>query len=111
MSFANEYGVRLRFQLNDAELISSELVLACIEDAHAEVLRTTKPDLEPDAGLTMGEILLAGAYLYRALSARDALRSTIESSERCRLLASVASMAEAQAWYILEPYIGKGGEA
>ena len=63
--------------------------------------------------LVTGETLLAGAYLYRALAAKDAFQQKqmtiggqrIEAGERFRALMAVAALTEKQAWFLLEPYL------
>jgi len=115
-NFTNESLVRLRFQASDTTLVSSELVNAAIDDAHAELLRFLDPQFDtgnPEEALVMGETLLAGAHLFHALAAGEAFgqkRVTIggqrvEESERYDTLTALARTADEQAWYILEPYI------
>ena len=115
-NFAAESDVRLRFQLNDAALVTAELIGACIDDAHGEIERFLDPEVDvdpPEMGLVTGETLLAGAYLYRALSAKDAFQQRnvtiggqrIEDGERFRALMAVAALTEKQAWFVLEPYL------
>lgn len=115
-AFCTESDVRLRFQLNDAALVSAELITACINDAHNEIKRILDPETEvdpPEQGLMTGETLLAGAYLYRALAAKDAFQQRhvtiggqrLEEGERFRALLAVAALTEKQAWFVLEPYV------
>ncbi|MCC6795496.1 MAG: hypothetical protein IT366_10280 [Candidatus Hydrogenedentes bacterium] len=114
--FCTESDVRLRFQLNDTVLVTAELIDACIDDAHGEIERFLDETVDvdpPDAALVTGETLLAGAYLYRALAAKDAFQQKqvtiggqrIESGERFRALMAVAALTEKQAWFVLEPYL------
>lgn len=115
-NFATESDVRLRFQLNDAALVSEDLIGASIDDAHGEIERFLDADVDvdpPEQGLVTGETLLAGAYLYRALAAKDAFQQRhvtiggqrIEEGERFRALMAVAALTEKQAWFLLEPYL------
>ncbi len=115
-AFATEAGVRLRFQLNDAVLVPAELIDACIDDAHGEVERFLSADVEidpPDDALITGETLLAGAYVFRAIAAKDAFAQRnvtiggqrIEEGERFRALTAIAALTEKQAWFLLEPYL------
>ncbi len=115
-NFATESDVRLRFQLNDAALVPEDLVGASIDDAHGEIERFLDADVDvdpPEQGLVTGETLLAGAYLYRALAAKDAFQQRhvtiggqrIEEGERFRALMAVAALTEKQAWFLLEPYL------
>lgn len=115
-NFATESDVRLRFQLNDTVLVPADLVGACIDDAHEEIVRylDAEFDVEPtEAGLATGETLLAGAYLYRGLAAKDAFQQKnvtiggqrIEDGERFRALMAIAALTEKQAWFVLEPYL------
>ncbi|MDZ4861559.1 MAG: hypothetical protein SGI88_21510, partial [Candidatus Hydrogenedentes bacterium] len=111
-----EASVRLRFQLNDPTLVPADLIAACIEDAHAEVERFLDADTEtdpPDEALVTGETLLAGAYVFRAIAAKDAFAQRnvtiggqrLEAGERFRALTAVAALTEKQAWFLLEPYL------
>jgi hypothetical protein len=115
-AFCSESDVRLRFQLNDAVLVTAELIEACIDDAHLEIERFLDETVDvdpPDAALVTGETLLAGAYLYRSLAAKDAFQQKqvtiggqrIEAGERFRALMAVAALTEKQAWFVLEPYL------
>ena len=114
--FCTESDVRLRFQLNDTVLVTAELIDACIDDAHGEIERFLDETVDvdpPDAALVTGETLLAGAYLYRALAAKDAYQQKqvtiggqrLEAGERFRALMAVAALTEKQAWFLLEPYL------
>ena len=115
-NFASESDVRLRFQLYDTVLVTAESIEACIDDAHAEIERFLDETVDvdpPDAALVTGETLLAGAYLYRALAAKDAFQQKqvtigeqrIEAGERFRALMAVAVLTEKQAWFMLGPYL------
>lgn len=115
-NFAGESDVRLRFQLGDTTLVPAALVEACLDDAHGEILRFLDPGVDvdpPEQGLVTGETLLAGAYLYRALAAKDAFHQRhvtiggqrLEEGERFRALMAVAALTEKQAWFVLEPYV------
>lgn len=115
-NFATEADVRLRFQLNDAEAVSSALVNASIDDAHTELLRFLDPAFDapsPEDALVMGETLLAGAYLFRSLASKQAYDEKqvaiggqrIEAGKRFSALMAIGSLTEETAWYILEPYV------
>lgn len=115
-SFATEADVRLKFQLDDATLVPSTLVVGSIDDAHEELLRFLDPQFDTtpaEEAVVMGETLLAGAHLFRTLAAKDAFdqkQATIggqrlEAGKRFTALMAVAALTEDQAWYVLEPYI------
>ena len=115
-SFAEEEDVRSKFQLNDSTLVPSALVSASIDDAHAELLRVLDPMLvsgSPDANLVMVEVMLAGAHLLRSLASKDAFEQRqvvigsqrIDAGKRFGALTAMASLAEQNAWYLLEPYL------
>lgn len=115
-NFTDETRVRLRFQLHDAVLVAAELVERAIADAHTEILRALDDDVDldlPDDAMVMGETLLAGAHLFRALASGEAFKPRgvalgghrLENSERFAALMGIADLSERQAWYILEPYI------
>jgi ribonuclease HIII len=115
-SFAAEEDVRSKFQMTDLTLAPSALILASIDDAHAELLRVldpTRASEPPDANLVMGEVMLAGAHLFRSLASKDALgqrqvvigSQRIDAGKRFGALMAMASLAEQNAWYLLEPYL------
>ena len=115
-SFATEDGVRLKFQLNDSTLVSSDLVNASIDDAHTEILRYLNPvfDTEtPESALVLGETALAGGHLFRSLASKDAFDQKqltiggqrIESGKRFGALTTLAALVEELAWRFLEPYL------
>jgi hypothetical protein len=115
-NFATESDVRLKLQLTDPALAAADLIIACIDDAHAEILRFLDDDVgvePPDAALVTGEALLAGAYVLRALGAKDAVaqreivigNQRLSGGQRFRALAQMAAATEQQAWYLLEPYL------
>ena len=114
--FAVEADVRLKFQLSDTTLVSSALITASIEDAHTELLRRLDPAYgagAPDDALVMGEILLAGAHLFRSLASKDAFEQKqialggqrMDAGKRFSALMTMAELSERDAWYLLEPYI------
>ena len=115
-SFAVEADVRLKFQLNDTTLVPSALITASIDSAHAEVLRFLDPTFNtasPAVELVHGETLLAGSYLLRSLASKDAFEQKqlavgtqrIDAGKRFGALTAMASLAEQNAWYVLEPYL------
>jgi hypothetical protein len=115
-NFTSEATVRLRFQLNDTTMVPMTLVENAIDDAHTELLRWIDPQFDvpsPEDGLIMGETLLAGAQVYRALASGEAFgqkRMTIggqriEESGRFETMTELADLTEEQAWFILEPYV------
>jgi len=114
-TFATESDVRRKFQLEDTVLTPPALVEGSLNDAHTELLRYLAPEYLAggDAGLVLGETLLAGAHLYRSLAARDAFEQRavtlggqrLESGARYDALLGVAVLTEASAWRILEPYL------
>jgi hypothetical protein len=115
-NLATETGVRTKFQLTDTERVPTSLITASIDDAHTELLRFLDPecDLEtPASALIMGETLLAGANVFRALAGRDAFDQKqaaiggqrIDAGKRFTALNAIADFAERQAWYLLEPYV------
>lgn len=114
--FTTESNVRLKFQINDSALVSSQLVEAAIHDAHDQVLRHLDPAFDtpdPAETLVLGETLLAGAHLFRALAARDALEQKriaiggqrIEEGGRFAALNAVADLAEDHAWFFLDAFL------
>ena len=115
-NFATEDDVRLKFQLNDSTLVPSALVSASIDDAHAELLRVLDARFvsgSTDASLVMGEVMLAGAHLFRSLASKDAFEQRqvvigshrIDAGKRFGALTAMACLAEQNAWYLLEPYL------
>lgn len=108
--------VRAKFQLTDTTLVPSSLVQTSIDDAHTELVRFLDPVMvttPPEDALIMGETLLAGAHLYRALAAKESFdqkhigigRQHLEEGKRFEALTAVADRADAMAWYLLEPYV------
>lgn len=115
-SFAAEEDVRLKFQMMDSVLTPSALILASIDDAHAELLRALDPAYlagPPDANLILGEVMLAGAHLFRSIASKDAAdqkqivlgSQRMDAGKRFGALTAIASLAEQNAWYLLEPYL------
>ena len=115
-SFTTEAMVRLRFQLNDAAAVPTDLVEAAIDDAHTEILDRLDPvygeEPYPEA-LILGETLLAGANVYAALAAKDAHDQKhvvvggqrIEAGSRFASLAATANGTRVRAWRILAPFL------
>ncbi|MBN2310875.1 MAG: hypothetical protein JXR94_18010 [Candidatus Hydrogenedentes bacterium] len=118
-NFTTESTVRTKFQLTDPALVPTDLVAASIDDAHLELLRFLDPDLDtasPPSALIMGETLLAGAHLFRSLASKHAFEQKqvvvggqrIEAGQRFAALSAIATLAEDNAWYLLEPYLAAG---
>jgi len=115
-NFTTEAAVRLKFHWHDTTLTPATLVQAAIDDAHVEVLRYLDPANAsgPVAdGLALGETVLAGAHVARALAALDAATQKritlggqrVEGGARFTSLMSLAEVAEAQAWHLLAPFL------
>ncbi|HNR29710.1 MAG TPA: hypothetical protein PKI11_02375 [Candidatus Hydrogenedentes bacterium] len=115
-TFASESDVRGRLQAHDTESVPTGLVTTALEDAHDALLRRLDPQYaEPPAapGLVIGEALLAGAYLLRALASRDAIEQQrvtiggqrIEAGDRFAALLAMADQSEKRAWRALEPFL------
>jgi len=115
-NFTTETLVRLRFQVNDATLVPADLVNQAIDDAHTELLQALDPIYDtgsPSAAQVLGETLLAGAHLLRALASGEAFRQKnlavggrrIQDSDRFASLMAYAAETERQAWTILAPFI------
>lgn len=114
--FTSESAVREKFQLTDTTLVTTALVTVSMDDAHELVLRSLDPVYDvpsPEAGLVLGETLLAGVHLLRSLAASEAFsqkKLTIggqksDVANRFDSLSDAADGAEAQAWHVLEPYV------
>jgi hypothetical protein len=115
-NFADEAGVRAKFQLTDAALVAPALVEQSIEDAHLEVLRRLDAQYDTDppaAELVLGETLLAGAHLLRSLASKDAFDrkhvviggKRIEGGGRFDDVLAAAANAEDYAWEVLGPFL------
>ena len=115
-AFATEADVRLRFQLSDTTLVPSALVTSSIADAHIEVLRLLNPAFNvspPEGAVVLGEVLLAGAHLFRSLASKDAFdqkqmaigNQRIDAGRRFSALTVIADLAEKEAWCVLEAYL------
>jgi hypothetical protein len=104
-SFTTESMVRLRFQLQDTASVPADLVEAAIDDAHA--------DPPWPQALVLGETLLAGANVYRAVAAKDAHDQKhvvvggqrVEGGQRFGALTAVARTTRAAAWRLLAPFL------
>lgn len=114
--FATEEDVRLRFQLNDTQVAPAALVLACIDAAHEELVRRLDPVFGVDpvqSAVVVGETLLAGAQVFRALAGKDAADQRqvtiggqhLDAGRRFDALMATAKASEEKAWYVLEPYL------
>lgn len=115
MAFTTEAEVRLLFSFNEDE-VPAPLVARCIDAAHDEIRRLLDPrhdDGVPPGPLILGETLLAGAAVCRALAAGDAQDqkrltlgpARIHEGARFRSLTEVAETSVERAWFYLEPYL------
>lgn len=115
-SFTTETLVRLKFQVGEAQLASAELIEAAIAEAHVRILARLAPGVDtetPPAQLILGETLLAGSVLLRALGSKEAVArrditvggQRVESSTRIAALTALAQDAEERAWETLAPYL------
>lgn len=113
--FATEAGVRLQVQVDDPAVASSELVAACIAEAHERVLAALNDAVDqenPPAALVQGETLLASAVLLRALAARDASEQVelqiggqrVDAGRKFASLMSMARRFEKAAAVLLGPF-------
>ena len=114
--FATEEDVRQRFQLNDETQVPPALVEVCIAAAHDEILLRLDPLFSvepPQSALAVGETLLAGAHVFRALAGKDAADQRqltiggqhLEAGRRFDALIETAALTEEKAWYVLEPFL------
>lgn len=115
-TFTTEAAVRLKFQIEDAVLVSSELIVAGIDDAHVELLRFLRPEYDtgsPEDALVLGETLLAGARVLRSLASKQAFEQKaikiggqhLQEGSRFAALMAFAASTEAEAWRLLEPFL------
>ncbi|HEO70635.1 MAG TPA: hypothetical protein ENN80_05180 [Candidatus Hydrogenedentes bacterium] len=115
-TFATESDVRLKFQLNDAVLVTSDVIELSIGDAHQELLRFLDEAYavgEPPYALVLGETLLAGTHLFRSLAAKEAFEQKhvrvggqqLQEGARFASLNAVAALTEDEAWRVLAPYL------
>ncbi len=116
MAYTNEAAVREHFQAQDTALVPSTLVLAAIDDAHGRILPALDPehDTNPPADtLALGETILAGAVLLRALASGDAVAQQhiaiggqrVQEGDRFAALMAAAAHTEKRAWETLAPYL------
>ena len=121
-NFTDETRVRDAFQLKNTTRVPSDLVTQSIDDAHIEILRVLDESVDtvtPEAGLIAAETILAGAHVLRSLSWGHAAEqqhlslgtTRIEEGNRFRELHEASDLAEAQAWYMLEPYVAAAVDA
>ena len=119
MPFTTESEVRLLFQLNDTEQVPSALLEACIELAHAEVMRVldAAQDVQPPKrAVASAETFRAAAYLFQALAAQDAATQRtlviggqrVEPGRRFEVLNIFAQLAGNLSDRLLEPYAKPG---
>ena len=115
-NFTTETQVRDAFQLTNTTTVPTALMTQSINDAHEEIVRVLDPSVDtvtPEAGLVSSETILAGAHVLRSLSWGHAAAqkhltlggNRLEEGNRFRELHEAADIAEAQAWYMLEPYV------
>lgn len=113
--FATEAGVRLQTQVDDTSVASSELVTACIDEAHERVLAALDDGVvgeTPPEAVTQGETLLAAAGVFRALASRDAAeqvelqigRQRVGAGQRFASLMSMARRFEKEGHALLAPH-------
>ena len=116
-AFTDEQRVRSRFILPEEASLPSELMAPLIADAHAVLLTELDPafaeaDPAPEV-LVLGETLLAGARVLRALASHEALQQraqrlgsqTLQPGGRAEALRETARLAESEAWLLLAPYL------
>ena len=115
-NFTNETAVREKFQLTDTVRVTSALVTMSIDDAHTELLVVLDPmyDVAPaNAGVILGETLLAGSRVLRSLASKDAFEqrhvsvggSRSEEGKRHAALLKSAESFESRAWQLLRPFL------
>lgn len=115
-NFTTEAQVREKFQLNDTTLVPTALIETSITDAHNQVLRFLDPVFDigsPDAGLVLGETLLAGVHLLRSIAASAAFEqkaltiggNRVGLNKRFETLSELATETETRAWAQLEPFV------
>jgi len=113
--FATEAGVRLQTQVDDTSVASSELVTACIDEAHERVLAALDDGVDreaPPEAVTQGETLLAAAGVFRALASRDAAEQVelqiggqrVGAGQRFASLMSMARRFEKAGHVLLAPH-------
>ncbi|MCF6287475.1 MAG: hypothetical protein L3K26_20175 [Candidatus Hydrogenedentes bacterium] len=113
--FASEAGVRLQVQVDDVAVVSSELVVACISEAHEGVLSDLDGAVDvnnPPTGLVQGETLLAAGKVLRALASGDAVEQVelqiggqrIGAGQKFASLMSMARRFEKEAEGVLAVY-------
>jgi hypothetical protein len=119
-SFTTETLVRLRFQVEEAHLASAELLEAAIAEAHVVILARLAAGVDtgtPPDRLILGETLLAGSVLLRAVASKEAVArrdvtvggQRVESAKRVAALTALAQDAEDRAWETLAPYLTPPG--
>jgi hypothetical protein len=115
-AFTTESAVRLKFQLNDTATAPAVMVNGSIDDAHVLVTRFLDPAVDtetPADGLVLGETLLAGAQVLRALASKDAAHhqtlrvggQVVDSDGRFSSLLALSAQIEKDAWQTLAPYL------
>lgn len=114
--FTTVARIRDTFHLADTAIAPDALIERALADAHTEITARLNPNAEtepPDEALVLGETLLAGAHVFRALAAGDAAEqrhvaigtARVQAGRRFDALAALAALAQDQAWYILAPYL------
>lgn len=115
-AFASEAGVRLQVQVEDVGVASSELVAACIGEAHERVLAELRGDVDvesPVPALVQSETLISAAILLRALATRDATQQVelqiggqrIDGGQKFASLMSMARRFEKEGAALLAPFV------
>jgi len=116
-AFTDEERVRSRFLLPDAETLLPETLEPFIEDAHTVLLGELDPafaEVDPaPLALVLGETLLAGARMLRAIASYEAQHrrsvrlgsQTVQPGGRVEALREAARQADEEAWLLLAPYL------
>ena len=113
--FATEAGVRLQVQVEDTSVASSELVTACIDEAHERVLVELDGGVDvesPPEAVVQGETLLAAGGVLRGLASRDAAEQVelqiggqrVGAGQRFASLMSMARRFEKAGNVLLAPH-------
>ena len=115
-NYATEADVRLKFQLENTDAVSTALITSSIDAAHDQLLRHLRDEFataSPEADVIRGEVLLAGAHVLRSMASKEASEQQqvsiggqqVSTNGRFGLLSTAATMAEEKAWDVLAPYV------